>query len=626
MTTADVGTWLRLLDEHGSTEAIEDLRRELVAGGSAEDAIEGDAERARRIHRRLTAHQRYIDGLAALDDLARRLATLHEPADVLEEVAAQARMLLSVDVVYVMLEQPDNTLRTEVVSGAYGTVLRGVVLARGIGMAGEVLRTGSPWTTEDYLSDTSFRHDEAADLAAEGERIGGLLAVPLLAGDTTTGVLCAAVRGKRAFGQHDVELAARLASHAAVAMSNAQLLQQYRDAVDELEQANASLQRTVESRQAVNDLRDRQSRRLIGAGRFADFLQDLRRSIRGTVAAFDRDDVLIDGEPGLDLSTITGGLSGSAIAADPSAQLCVDGSHGPVVVSAIGLSTGYTGCVVATVTPEENVDDIAGLSAVTAMSLAVYVATQMSIYEADRRTRVELLGALMSAEQSEETILRRAVSAGVGFDGLTAVAVFDLGGNARAVSALAQQMADELGGWSAVYSGTAVTLLTGATTDRARATVRKLTGAAPAPTVGISTASSGVAGARSAVEAARQTVAVLEALGREGECMLAGELGIYRSLFSTAGRGEIRTFVEHTVGPLLDHDRRHGTDFALTLATFLTIGQNHRRTAAELHVHPNTLYRRLERITALLGGDWRSAPRTLEVQLALHLRNLLDKV
>ncbi|GLY38933.1 cyclic diguanylate phosphodiesterase [Amycolatopsis sp. NBRC 101858] len=626
MTTADAGTWLHLLDAHGSAEAIEDLRRELIARGTAEDAVEDDAERAHRIQRRLAAHQRYIDELTVLDDLARRLTTLREPGDVLEEVAGQARRLLAVDVAYLMLVQPDDTLRTEVVSGAYGTGLRGIVLPRGTGLAGEVLRTGSPWTSEDCLADPAFPHDEAADLAADGEHLGGLLAVPLLAGGTTTGVLCAAARGRRRFGPHDVELAARLASHAAVAMSNARLFEQYRDAVSELEQANTSLRRTVESRQAVNDLRDRQSRQLIEGGRFADFLRELRRSVRGTVAAFDREDVLLDGDPGLELATLTGGVTGAAIAASQSAQLCVDGPRGPVVVTAIGLSTGYTGCVVATVTPEEGVDDVAGLSAVTATSLAVYVATQMSIYEADRRTRGELLGALMSTEQPEDTILRRAVSAGVGFDGLTAVAAFDLGGDTRAVAALAQQVADALGGWSAVYSGTAVALLTGATTDGVRAAVAKLTASAPAPTVGISAASGGVAGARAGVEAARQTVAVLEALGRPGECVLAGELGVYRSLFSTAGRGEIRAFVADTVGPLLDHDQGHGTDLAPTLTTFLTIGQNHRRAAAELHVHPNTLYRRLERITALLGDDWRKAPRTLEVQLALHLHALLDKV
>ncbi|MGW0078896.1 helix-turn-helix domain-containing protein [Streptomyces cellulosae] len=43
------------------------------------------------------------------------------------------------------------------------------------------------------------------------------------------------------------------------------------------------------------------------------------------------------------------------------------------------------------------------------------------------------------------------------------------------------------------------------------------------------------------------------------------------------------------------------------------------RAASTLHVHPNTVPRRLERITELVGADGQHPERALEIQLALRL-------
>lgn len=44
------------------------------------------------------------------------------------------------------------------------------------------------------------------------------------------------------------------------------------------------------------------------------------------------------------------------------------------------------------------------------------------------------------------------------------------------------------------------------------------------------------------------------------------------------------------------------------------------RAAESLHVHPNTVSRRLERITEILGEDWQKPTQALQVQLALQLQ------
>jgi DNA-binding PucR family transcriptional regulator len=43
-----------------------------------------------------------------------------------------------------------------------------------------------------------------------------------------------------------------------------------------------------------------------------------------------------------------------------------------------------------------------------------------------------------------------------------------------------------------------------------------------------------------------------------------------------------------------------------------------------LHVHPNTVQQRLDRITALLGEGWQQPERALDVQVALRLRATLS--
>ncbi len=116
------------------------------------------------------------------------------------------------------------------------------------------------------------------------------------------------------------------------------------------------------------------------------------------------------------------------------------------------------------------------------------------------------------------------------------------------------------------------------------------------------------------------------ALGRPGAVALAGEIGIYGTLFSKGGRRDAARFVDHTLAPLLEHDRRHGRDLTGTLASYLGHAQHHAQTCADLHIHPNTLYARLERVTELLGEGWRSGDRALHLQLALQLQRLAARL
>ena len=62
-----------------------------------------------------------------------------------------------------------------------------------------------------------------------------------------------------------------------------------------------------------------------------------------------------------------------------------------------------------------------------------------------------------------------------------------------------------------------------------------------------------------------------------------------------------------------------------TLEAWFASGGHLKDTAAALHLHPNTVTQRLERVGELLGAGWPREPeRALDLQLALRLARLQD--
>ena len=77
------------------------------------------------------------------------------------------------------------------------------------------------------------------------------------------------------------------------------------------------------------------------------------------------------------------------------------------------------------------------------------------------------------------------------------------------------------------------------------------------------------------------------------------------------------------LGPILEYDACRGSDLAATLDAWFGQGGHLGRTAAVLHLHPNTVGQRLSRVGKLLGDDWSEPARALQIQLALQLRSVI---
>jgi sugar diacid utilization regulator len=120
---------------------------------------------------------------------------------------------------------------------------------------------------------------------------------------------------------------------------------------------------------------------------------------------------------------------------------------------------------------------------------------------------------------------------------------------------------------------------------------------------------------------ARQALTAMLALGREGEGATTADLGFIGVLLSAGDSG--RRFVQDVLGPVVEYDAARGSDLAATLDAWFGASGHLGRTAAALHVHPNTVGQRLSRVATLLGDDWSAPDRALQIQLALQLRKLL---
>jgi GAF domain-containing protein len=619
-------SWLALLLADASVDALVDLRERLV--GETEEAdrprVEAEASAAQRIHAQLAQGRRHARELAALNDLARRLASLHDVEALLQEVVVQSRQLLGVDVAYIMVRRAGAELRIEAVDGSIGSALRGIVLHEGEGLGGEVLRTGRPMWSEDYLHDPRLDRGDFLDQAASNEQLGGMLAVPLQVGDETLGVLLVADRHPRTYADRETELLAALAAHATVALSNARLIGRYKQALTELRSDNHDLRELDTRRQRAAELRERLLDVSIRGGGPAEVAAAVGQALGTPVLVRDaHGEPLNPGPAVVEVEAVPVPMSRRSWSAEHPQTVRLPHNAAQAAVTAILLRDGYAGCLI-TLARDRVDDEAVQLLEIGATSLALVIASERTVAEAELRTRGEFISALLAPDVDHASIRRRALVAGVDLDAVRTVLVLDPdSAEVQPAAALAQRLAAEHGGWSAEHGGAIVVLVPAAEPDDVRRRIVALADGRLPAAVGVAACAGGTEAVRGAHDAARQTAILLLALGRDRAVARPADLGVYRSLFSTAGRREIAEFVDATLGEVLRHDAERHRDLTATLDAYLRHARHHARTCEALHVHANTLYNRLDRLTELLGDDWRDPDRVLELQLALRMRELM---
>ncbi len=96
-------------------------------------------------------------------------------------------------------------------------------------------------------------------------------------------------------------------------------------------------------------------------------------------------------------------------------------------------------------------------------------------------------------------------------------------------------------------------------------------------------------------------------------------------LLERSGRDEdVRDWVQRTLGPLVEYDRRNKTDMLQTLESYFDSNQTLQEAAYALHIHPNTLKYRLGRIAQILDQDPFKGENQLRFYLATKMARLLQ--
>jgi sugar diacid utilization regulator len=275
-----------------------------------------------------------------------------------------------------------------------------------------------------------------------------------------------------------------------------------------------------------------------------------------------------------------------------------------------------------------------------AMVTSLLLLARRSAAEAEQRVRGELLDDLLDARDRDPRLLRERaarlhadlaathVLLAARLDGPAADADQEAAARRRLWSA-ASHLAATRQGLAAARDGGTVLLLPLApgdsATELARRTARHLgtavnesvtVGASP-PVRDLAAHPDTVAGAYAE---ARRCLDALRLLGRTGDGAAADDFGFLGLLL--AGDRDVAGFVDRTIGPVVAYDDRRGTELLRTLDAYFACGMSPARTKDELHVHVNTVAQRLERVGRLLGDDWHTPSRALEIQLALRLHRL----
>lgn len=605
-------TFLDLLYADAPRASYDALREQLGETSSEQQGL------ALQIRERLAHHRASEAELSALYETANDLTAIRDLDEILGAIVRRARQLLHADMAYLSLnDEAEGASYMKVTDGALTPEFRRLRLPLGTGLLGLVAQTGAPYFTDDYQADARFLHRDYIDTAVAGEQIRAILGVPLSVDGHVIGALLAVHRTVRPFPPREVGLLTSFAAHASVALENARLFEQAREAITAADEANRLLRMRTEGVEQAARVHDRLTEVHLHGGGVAGIADVLAEVLEGEVTVFDETMRPLAGEQeppdGLGDALEVARRSGHSVSLGEGCHVAVamaKGEHlGTLVVQ--GKELGRS--------------DRRTLERGAIVIALVLLATRAEV-EAEERVRGELLGDLLSGRDLDPArLLERARRQGADLSGPAAVAVAEVShGDLHRAARSAGRLGADLHGLAGSHQGRVVLLgSAGTPQELGTALHRRLAATGATSTVGAAalTGERPDAVAPAHAEASRCVDALL-ALGRAGEVADPAHLGLSRLLLGAGGPDELEDFIATTLGPLLAHDRERSADLVSTLEAWFAAGGSLRRAGARLHVHPNTVGQRLERIGRLLGEGWRDPDSALDLQLALRMLRL----
>lgn len=585
-----------------------------------------ELERARKlalsVDRRIRDLDRRKNELAMLIDTVRDLAEQQDLEALLTTVVRRSRLLLRLDTAWVTLFDPKGGTRVGAADGTISDLDAASHAASWDGLTTLGMVGGASVWTSDHAGSEGVRRLAHTDRLVHQEGLCALFAVPLRVGDRPIGVLYGGDRVSRSFTADEVAMMTSLGDYASSAVERLQARDEARgrlaemtDEVERLRAGERGERRAAESGSRLLDLV------LRGADAHA-FAAAAAVELGGSVGLRGEDDGTVAcSDPQWEADEEK--LAEMAFTARAEHRIVRLGNE--VTVASIRVGDEDLGALVVRCPDRPSGPDPLVLRHV--LQAATVLATlNRGAESVDRRLRDEALEEFINGVPTTKRWQRK-LQQRLGLDLSRRHAVIVVKADADEHKRLATWSSTFVwlrGGARTIHDGHLIMLLPHDDPgELAREVMQRLgeTLGRPEP-VGAALARGGSDGLAAAYQEALGCLEALVALGRQDTAATMDELGFVGMLLG--GNPDIVAFIEQRLGPIIRYDEERSTGLAATLEAYFAAGSSPTYAADALQVHPNTVARRLERVSQLLGPQWQQPGPALEIQLALRLRKVTE--
>lgn len=596
---------------------------------------------AMAVRNRLDLQEQRERGMLAVMESAKELSSGLGLTNLPQAIAMRARNLLGSHLAWLTTIDPQTGEYLVVTTdGVISERTTQMTVGQNMGVISVVIATRLPFATADYLNDNRFIHDPSLDDTFRKEGIMALVGVPLISNDQVLGLLFVADRYHRTHTALSIAILGTLATHAAVAISNAKAFEAANVALQNSEAARVQLEHHARNVQSAAEAHEQLTSLLATGASLASLCQAIAQLMGGSVLVVDEVAQIVsqahaagyvgkaadDYEPhGPHSAAIAQALSRSR-QGGRSVVACTMGGELCRVNAVIG-GNDVLGAVL--LFRPDDLDEIAIRTFERCSSVIGIVLLSQERAEASKHRDVaSLLRTLVSPRHDEPALTQdRAARFGLDLSQPLSLIVIEMdqpkasfvARRLRVGSPLSELVFDEVDGVLVIVCGTtaAQDVVQNFTTLAKREFGDGFRGVLSRPI-------------KQAAEVAnlyvtlRRALTVLLRIGVYGDIVGQDQMALYSVLFETHDKTTLNTFLEGCIGALVAHDQRKGAELTTTLLSYFDNNQNAKVTAEELGIHVNTVRQRLANVEELLG-HWGSATRALEIHVALRLWSLTAK-
>lgn len=271
-----------------------------------------------------------------------------------------------------------------------------------------------------------------------------------------------------------------------------------------------------------------------------------------------------------------------------------------------------------------------------ALVAALEISKQKAVFEAERRSKGELLDELLRGNTTcAETLKRRANSLNFKLDNELVVFVVNwqkpLVLNKESIIFTVEELFQDYPGgvlWQFRCDQLIGLVGVNGTIDLLKRLLTELalqfgSGVKQKVWIGTGRAYNTLEAVHLSYEEARVAVAIGSAYSAGDPVTFFDQLGAFRCLYEIRDYPQIKLFYTETVGRLKEYDQINNAELLQTLEAYFQNGCNLRQTAKALFVHRNTLSYRLEKLERITGRKLDDYNDLFDLQLAVRLDKII---